>query len=94
MSVTQLAQVNIAESFESYAATHKSAGMWGVSTAEVADVGSRVVDDHALNPDLPLGHAYVDFRDVLANRRQVSKRARALRDRAVQRGRIYGPADD
>jgi len=88
MSVTQPSQVDARTAFEEYTATHKSAGMWGLTTAEVDASGTRVIDDQAANPDLPAGHAFIDYRD-LDKQRKITKHARKLRDTAVNRGRQF-----
>jgi hypothetical protein len=67
----------------------KSAGVWGVSVGELADVESRAVDDSALLPDddekTPPGHAYIDLRHLEETHKQ-DKRAR---DQFRQRLLIY-----
>lgn len=92
MSVTQAAQVDLAEAFAEYTSTHKSVGMWGLSSAEISSVGSRVIDDQDTTPSPPSGHAYVDYRDVQPKSRAERKRARALRDLALARGCHFRPS--
>lgn len=91
MSVTQAAQVEVAEAFADYTATHDSAGMWGLTSAEISLQESRVIDDQGTVPALPSGHAYVDYRDVTPKSRKESKRAKALRNLAVARGCQFAP---
>jgi len=66
-----------------------SAGTWGVSVAEVGDAEMHAVDDanNVTEPD----HASVNFRE-LPSKGAAIRKARILRDLAVERGCLYRPA--
>ena len=95
MSVVQKIKSEPVDAFLEYTTRFglDSAGVWGVTTAEVCDIGSRSVDDEATAPrrriDLPVGHAYVDFRDLNGSRGGERKRATALKELALARGCLY-----
>lgn len=93
MSVTQASLVKPEEAFEDYTVTQQraSAGLWALSTEEVAFVGSRTVDDQGTVPPPLKGHAFVDYRDVASRRSPEKKRAKRLRDFALNRGCVFVP---
>lgn len=62
----------------------KTVGTWAVSVAEIQEVELRCIDDSAIVPD-PIGHAYVDMRDLGKERERYVRQA--LADRANERGR-------
>ncbi|MEU4472201.1 hypothetical protein [Micromonospora sp. NPDC023888] len=78
--------VTAEEAFEQY--EHSSAGTWSVRVGEVAEAGSRVVDDSA-KPETPKAHAYIDFRGF--TRGQVERIAKVLRSAANAHGCQYSP---
>lgn len=99
MSVVQESKSKPLDAFVEYTTKfgRQSAGVWGLATADVDNVGGRTVDDEATAPakgfDLPVGHAFVDFRDLGGVRNQESKRAKKLRTLAVARGCLYLNSD-
>lgn len=93
MSVTQASVVTAEDAFEDYTVQQKrtSAGLWAISTEEIRSVDSRTIDDQATTPPPPRGHAFVDYRDIKQGPRQESKRAKRLRDFALDRGCVFSP---
>lgn len=96
MSVTQSSVVDPEEAFEDYTVHQKraSAGLWALSTEEVSSSGSRTVDDQGITPTPPRGHAFIDYRDMKLRSRPESKRAKRLRDFALDRGCVFVPPED
>lgn len=80
--------VGAKQAYEDWVAEHKSVGTYGITVADIHDVELSAFDD-STDPAMPQGHASIDFRGVSDG--AARKRARKLRDRSVQRERIYPP---
>lgn len=83
---TRREAVGARRAYEDWTETHASDGTYGISVGEIGQVALSAFDDSA-DEGMPEGHASVDFTDVPDS--QARKRARKLRDAAVQRGRLY-----
>ncbi|SFK12407.1 hypothetical protein [Cellulomonas sp. KH9] len=54
----------------------QTAGSWGVTVSEIAEAGTRAVDDSAGDDALPTGHTYIDYRHL-----EMKPSLRAVRSR-------------
>jgi hypothetical protein len=87
---TRREHIGAQQAYEDWIVDHESVGTYGILVADIMDESLTAFDD-STDPNMPDGHASVDFRGVSDG--QARKRARRLRDKAVGRGRLY-PADD
>lgn len=88
LSVRRSSRIDAKAAFEEHIANGStSLGSLAVIVEEVHRVGLRAIDDSGLEPDLPTGHAYVDFRPL--TKRETNAAADALLRLAQHRGLIY-----
>lgn len=69
---------------------HESAGTWGISVGEAADLSLPSLDDGHV-PGMPRDHASVDFRKHSKGLRL--QLGRKLRESSVKAGPLFVPAD-
>ena len=70
-----------------------TSGTWGVTVQEIANAGSRAVDDEALHSDAPTGHTYIDYRHLASENRPTRRAVRqSLHRAAISRGRQWPSA--
>lgn len=96
LSTTSSSKVSAEDSFREYTEDFElaSAGVWGVSVGEAADLSIRAIyDEHS--PSIPkpclTGHTSLDFAQISNNK--AKRLGGRLRDRAEDRGRQHPSAD-
>ncbi len=81
--------VGAQQAYEDWTKTHSSVGTYGISVGEIRERELTAFDDSE-DPEMPEGHASVDFRGISEG--SARKKARKLRDASVARGRLFPDA--